>query len=186
MRRRFKVSLFIVLALAACRKEEVKPLSQYESADVQARAFNFQVYPGATFQDSQTDILRRAHFVMQPQATEAPPMAVYVTTDPLEKVAAFYADKYGYKIADNPTNNFSAAKPQAYYLTGDIAKDSEAIKPVAEKLNLKIDPAKAKGEYRGAYFAPQSNLPRVSLQKPYLDLRTGEVVDKTLIVMVRE
>ena len=49
-----------------------------------------------------------------------------------------------------------------------------------------IDPAKAKGEYRGAYFAPQSNLPRVSLQKPYLDLRTGEVVDKTLIVMVRE
>ncbi|MEO8217519.1 MAG: hypothetical protein ABI718_10605 [Acidobacteriota bacterium] len=187
MRRVSKLSLFLLLALsAACGKEEVKPLSQYESANVQARAFNFQVYPGAKFQENQTDILRRAHFVLQPAATEAPPMAVYVTADPVEKVAAFYADKYGYKIADNLSNDFSAAKPQAYFLTGDIGKDAEAIKPVADKLNLKLDPAKAKGEYRGAFFAPQASLPRVSLQRPYLDLHSGDVIDKTLIVMVRE
>ena len=179
--------LALALLLAACRKEQsVEPLSNYESADVQAKAFNFQIYPGAKFDEQQTDLLRRAHFVLQPEAKEAPPMAVYVSDAPLDQVAKFYAEKYGYQLAENEANDFKTVKPEAYYHSGDLKQDAEAVVPIAEKLNLKPEPEKAQGRFRGAYLAPQPTLPRVSLKRPYFDLLTNQTVDKTMIVMVRE
>jgi hypothetical protein len=177
----------LIVAAAACRQEKaVEPLSDYESADVQAKAFNFQIYPGARFVENQTELLRRAHFVMNPDATEAPPMAVYDTDAPLEEVAKFYAGKYGYELAQNEANDFKTVKPQAYYTTGELAASAESVKPIADQLNLKPDYSKAQGPYRGAYFSPQVTLPRVTLQRPYFDLQSSQIVDKTLIVMVRE
>ena len=53
-----------------------------------------------------------------------PPIAIYDTDAPLDKVAEFYAQSYGYnKVAPDATNNLSSAKPPAYYRTGDLAKD---------------------------------------------------------------
>jgi len=177
-----------IMVLSGCRKEEtLQPLSEYESADVQARAYNFQVYPGAKFLEAETALLRRAHFVLQPEATEAPPMALYETDAPLEDVTKFYAEKYGYpRVAENELNNFSSARPAAYFTTGDLAKDTEQVKPILEKLKATVDTSKAVGAYRGAHISATGNMPRVTLQRPYFNLVRGEVVDKTLIVMVRE
>ena len=186
---RVAAAALVVLALTGigCRRESpLKPLSEYESADLQARTYNFQVYPQSKFLEKQTELLRKAHFVMQPTATEAPPMAMYEVDAPLEQVASFYADKYGYKVAENATNNFSSAKPEAYYSSGDLAKDVAGIKPVLEKLKSTTDVSSAVGAYRGAHINPSENMPRVTLQRPYFDLVNGQVVDKTLILMVRE
>lgn len=182
--------IFLLAALMtfvlSCGGEKAEPLSDAESADVQAKAFNFQVYPGAQFLDGQTDLLRRAHFVMQPDAVDAPPLAVYDTDGSLGDVAKFYAEKYGYTLAENEANDFKTIKPSAYYLTGDLAADAAGIAPVAEKLQTGTDISKATGSYRGAYFEAQTSLPRVSLQRPYFDIAKSEVIDRTLIVMVRE
>jgi hypothetical protein len=181
------LALLLLAAIGGCKGEKaVEPLSDYESADVQAKAFNFQIYPGARFVEDQTETLRKAHFAMNPGATEAPPMAVYETGATLEEVAQFYAGKYGYTIAENAANDFKTVKPEAYYTTGEFALDAESVKPVAEKLGLKTDFSKASGSYRGAYFSPQITLPRVTLQRPYFNVLTGQIVDKTLVVMVRE
>lgn len=172
---------------SACRKESpLKPLTEYESADLQARTYNFQVYPGSTFLEKQTEQLRKAHFVTQPSATEAPPMAIYDTEASLDQVASFYAEKYGYKLAENATNNFSPARPEAYYTSGDLAKDVQQIKSVLDKLGAQTDLSKSRGGYRGAHINPSENMPRVTLQRPYFDLINSQVVDRTLIVMVRE
>lgn len=175
-----------ILLLSACRKEQVQPLSQYESAEVQARAFNFQIYPGARLLEKQTDMLRRAHFILDPKATEAPPMAIYDTDAPLDKVAEFYGQKYGYQIADNQANDFKSVKPSAYYFVGDLAATTTAIKPVLDQLKIPADVSKATGSFKGAYFAPQVHLPRVSLQRPYFDPLESKMVDRTQIVLVKE
>jgi len=179
-------ALSLLLLLVSCGGEKARPLSEYESTDVQAKAFNFQVYPGAKFLEGQTDILRRAHFVMQPDTKDAPHLAVYETESPLEEVARFYAEKYGYQLAENEANDFKTIKPSAYYLAGDLAADAQAIAPVVAKLNTGTDISKAAGAYRGAYFEAQVSLPRVNLQRPYFDITSSQVVDRTLIVMVRE
>jgi len=186
MNRSLAVLGLIVLLLAACRKEKSQPLSQYESAEVQARAFNFQIYPGARFLERQTEMLRQAHFVLQPAATEAPPMALYDTDAPLEKVAEFYAQKYGYQIAQNQANDFKSVKPSAYYFVGDLAASGNEIKPILEKMKVTADLTRSTGAFRGAYFAPQVHLPRVSLQRPYFDLVESKVVDRTQVVLVKE
>lgn len=182
------LSFCSIVVLSGCRKEEtLQPLSEYESADVQARAYNFQVYPGAKFLEAETALLRRAHFVLQPDATEAPPMAMYETETPLDDVAKFYAEKYGFpRVAENELNNFSSARPAAYFTTGDLAKDTAQVKPILEKLKSTVDTGKAIGPYRGAHISATGNMPRVTLQRPYFNLVRGEVVDRTLIVMVRE
>jgi hypothetical protein len=186
-KRALLIALLVILLLPACRRERaVQPLSDYESADVQAKAFNFQIYPGARFLEEQTDLLRRAHFAMNPDAKEAPPMALYESDAPLEQVAQFYGEKYGYRIADNMANDFKTVKPQAYYTTGTLEQDIEGVKGLANKLELNTDFEKAQGAYRAAYFSPQVTLPRVSLQRPWFNSLSSEVVDSTLIVMVRE
>ena len=185
--KRFAVVVALAAIAGACREESpLKPLTEYESADLQARTYNFQVYPASTFLEKQTEQLRKAHFVMQPTATEAPPMAMYDTDAALDQVAAFYAEKYGYKLAENSTNNFSPARPEAYYTGGDLSKDVQQIKPVLDKLGSQTDVSKAVGEYRGAHINPSENMPRVTLQRPYFDLVNSRVVDRTLILMVRE
>ncbi|HVT44733.1 MAG TPA: hypothetical protein VMT00_10110 [Thermoanaerobaculia bacterium] len=189
MRNRLMLLLFLILLVStACRKEaELAPLSEYESADVQAQAYNFHVFPGSRFLQAQTELLRRAHFAMQPEATEAPPMAVYDTDASIEDVARFYASRYGYpQIAANEAANFSSIRPLAYYTSGDLATDAAAVKPILEKLGMESDVSKAVGPYRGAYVASQRNLPRVNIQRPYHDVFAGEIVDRTLILMVRE
>jgi hypothetical protein len=187
MLKRIAALLLVALALMACRKEKVQPMSEYESAEVQARAYNFLVFPGAKLLQAQIDLLKKASFVLQPELKEAPAMTMYDTDAPLEQVAAFYAGKYGYPaVAPSEREDFSAVKPKAYYTAGDLGQDAAHIKPVLEKLRLSSDISAAVGKYRGAYLAPQTNLPRVTLQRPYFDVVNRKVVDRTLILMVRE
>ncbi|MEO8381095.1 MAG: hypothetical protein ABI779_15640 [Acidobacteriota bacterium] len=148
-------------------------------------AFAFVVYSGSQYLGQLTETTKNAHRALAP-GQEPPPTAIYDTDAPVEQVAEYYAKEYGYKeVAPDVTNNLSAAKPQAYYRTGDLATDTKAIEELLKKMNLPTDVSKATGAYRAADIAPRPNRPRVTVQRPYFDVTTSKVVDRTLILMTR-
>ena len=79
----------------------------------------------------------------------------------------------------------SAAKPPAYYRTGELAEDVKSVQELITKLGLQTDVSKAVGTYKGSYVAPRPNRPRVTIQRPYFDMIKSEVVDRTVILMSR-
>ena len=170
--------LFLALAvIAGCKGGE-------EEA-TEPEAFSFVVYPGARYLGQLTETTKNAHRAMDPN-TEPPPTAIYDTDAPVEEVAQWYAQQYGYKeVAPDATNNLSAAKPPAFYRTGDLASDTKAIEELLKKMNLQTDVSKAIGSYKAAQIEPRPNRPRVTVQRPYFDVTTSQVVDKTLILMSR-
>ena len=170
--------VLVSLALAGCSKEKKNESNEPES-------FAFTIYPGSRYLAQLTDVWKQAHKVMKP-GDDIPPIAIYDTDAPLDKVAEFYAQSYGYnKVAPDATNNLSSAKPPAYYRSGDLATDVAGIVPLAQKLNLKLDPSKAVGAYRAAEIDPKTNRPRVTIERPYFDASTSQTVDRTLIMMTR-
>jgi len=174
-RNRLLVALALVLALAACKGEKAK----------EEESFSFVVYPGSRYLPQLTDLTKQAHKVINP-AQEPPPTAIYDTDAPVEQVADFYAKSYGYNtVAPDQTNNLSAAKPAAYYRTGDLNADAKAVVPLAEKMNVKVDVSKATGHYKAAEIGGKTNRPRVTVQRPYFDVTTSQTVDRTLILMSR-
>jgi hypothetical protein len=178
--RQIRITLTALLVLStlllACRGEE-----EYAEPE----AFSFVVYPGARYMGQITENIKAAHKVMNPNG-EPPPTAVYDTDAPLEQVAQYYATQYGYKeVAADQSNNLSATKPPAYYRAGDLAGDNKAIEPLLKQMNVATDVSKAVGAYKAAEIAPRPNRPRVTIQRPYFDLTTSQVVDRTLILMTR-
>lgn len=166
------------LVAAGCGGKENKQSSEPES-------FAFTIYPGARYLAQLTEMTKQARKIFVPN-DDVPPTAIYDTDAPLDKVAEFYAQSYGYdKVAPDATNNLSSAKPPAYYRTGDLARDVQGVIPVAQKLNVKVDPAQAVGQYRAAEIDPKPNRPRVTIQRPYFDVTTSQKVDRTLIMMTR-
>ena len=169
-------ALLVLTALVGgCGKEEF----------AEPEAFSFVVYPGSRYLGQLTEATKNAHRIVSP-GQEPPPTAVYDTDAPVEQVAEYYAKEYGYKeIAPDMTNNLSAAKPPAYWRTGDLAADNQAIASLLQQMNMPTDVSKATGSYRAADFMPRPNRPRVTVQRPYFDVTTSQVVDKTLILMSR-
>jgi hypothetical protein len=179
--RTFSRSLAVVLIAAAafigCSKE--KPASEEST-------FAFVVYPGAKYLSQLSDLFKQAHKVIKPNE-EPPPNAVYDTDAPIEDVATYYAQQYGYgKVASDATNNLSAAKPAAYFRTGDLNADAKVTQDVMQKLNVKADLSKAVGAYKAAEIEAKPNRPHVTLERPYFDPTRNEVVDRTLILMLRQ
>jgi hypothetical protein len=157
-----------------------------ENGDNETEAFSFVVYPGSRYLADLTELTKRAHKALVPNQTEVPPTAIYDTDASLEDVANFYAKSYGYAtVAPDATNNLSAAKPQAYYRSGDLATDIRAIQPLLQKMGASVDTSKAKGGYRAAEIMPKPNRPRVTVERPYFDATKSQVVDRTLILMAR-
>lgn len=176
--RLLAVVALIALVAAGCGKEK-------KTEPAEPEAFSFTIFPGSRYLAQLTDLWKQARKVSKP-GDDVPPIAIYDTDAPLDKVAEFYAQSYGYNtIAPDATNNLSSAKPPAYYRTGDLGKDAEAIVTVAQKLNLKLDLSKAVGAYRAAEIDPKPNRPRVTLERPYFDATTSQTVDRTLIMMTR-
>jgi hypothetical protein len=167
-------ALLVAAAFAGCKSEE-----EYAEPE----AFSFVVYPGSRYLGQLTETTKQAHKAIDPNS-DPPPTAIYDTDATVEQVAEYYAKQYGYSdIA--PTGGEAVAKPPAYYRSGDIASDVAAIVPLAQKMNLSLDPSKATGTYRAAEIAPRPNRPRVTIQRPYFDVTTSQVVDRTLILMSR-
>lgn len=168
--------LLLTAVFAGCKGKE-------EFAEPEA--FSFVVYPGSRYLGQLTETFKNAHRTMSP-GQEPPPIAVYDTEAPVEQVAEFYAKEYGYKeVAPDQTNNLSAAKPPAFYRTGDLQTDTKAIEELLKKMNMPTDISKAQGSYRAADILPRPNRPRVTVQRPYFDATTSTVVDRTLILMTR-
>jgi hypothetical protein len=178
--RKHRLLLAALLALAmiaGCKNRE----EDYAEPD----SFSFVVYPGARYIGTLTDTVKNAHKVLNPN-TEPPPTAIYDSDGSVEEVGKWYAQQYGYKeIAPDATNNLSAAKPPAYYRTGDLATDTKAIEPLLQKMGMATDVSKAVGTYKAVELEPRPNRPRVTIQRPYFDTTTSQVVDKTLILMSR-
>lgn len=169
------VPLFIVATFSGCRKEG-------SSSD----PFSFVVYPGAQYLPHLTEMTKQAHKLIKPNEPDPPPTAIYDTNASVEEVASYYAKSYGYgPVAPDATNNLSAAKPAAYYRTGELQTDVQAIAPLLEKMKLTTDTSKAQGRYKAADIQPKSNRPRVTVQRPYFDVTTSQVVNRTLILMAR-
>jgi hypothetical protein len=165
--------LAAALLFAACKGEE----EEYAEPE----AFSFVIYPGSRYLGQLTDKTKEAHKVMNPNA-EPPPTAIYDTDATVEQVAEYYAQQYGYaQIAPEK----GTGTPQAYYKTGDLAVDAKAIEPLLPQLGLQTDVSKAAGPYKGAEIAARPNRPRVTITRPYFDVTTSQVVDRTLILMSR-
>src|SRR5258706_4827042 len=144
----------VAFFVAGCGKE--KKTDEQE-------AFSFTIYPGSRYLAQLTDLWKQARRVLKPNE-DVPPIAIYDTDAPVDKVAEFYAQSYGYnKVAPDATNNLSSAKPPAYYRAGDLAGDVAAIVPVTQKIGVKVDVSKAVGKYRAAEIDPKSNRPRVTI-----------------------
>ena len=171
--------LLLIAAFAGCRKEEKT------EAPKEQPAFTFTVYPGARYLAQLTELDKRAAASAQPNQPP-PPIAIYDTDAPLDTVANFYVQSYGYSgIAPDASNNLSAAKPPAYYRSGDLQADVKAIEPVLQKLKQPVDLSKAQGKYRAVEVDSKMNRPRVTIQRPYFDVTQSQVVDRTIILMAR-
>jgi hypothetical protein len=148
----------------------------------QPEAFSFVVYPGARYLGQLTDTTKAAHKFINP-GSEPPPTAIYDTDATVEQVAQYYVKEYGYGeiIEQKP----GAAAVNASWRNGDLSADVKAIEPLLKQMNLTTDISKAVGTYRAADLAPQPNRPRVTISRPYFDVLTSQVVDRTLILMAR-
>jgi hypothetical protein len=166
----------IALVAAGCGKEK---------KTTEPETFQFTIFPGSRYLQQVTEVFKQAAKVYRPN-DEIPPTAVYDTDKSVEEVAQFYAKAYGYpNVAPDATNDLSAPKPPAYYRTGDLAADVKGIADVIKKLNLTVDTSKAVGTYRAAEIAGKPTRPRVTIQRPYFDITTSQVVDRTIILMAR-
>lgn len=189
MKRTLIIATTVALALFACGKKEesLQPLDEYTSSDLQSSGNNFYVYSSAKFLPEMTNLFRKAHFVLRPDATTAPPIACYDTDASVQQVAEFYANKYGYPaVAAEGANSLSSVPPRAYYRSGDVGTDAKQMVPILEKLQIKSDVTKAAGHYSGAHISPKPDFPRVTIQRPYFDPTRSQTIDRTLIVIVKE
>lgn len=178
MRNLKYLMLVAVVAIAGCKGET-------KSESTEPPTFQFTIYPNSRYLQQVTEVFKQASKAYHP-TEEIPPMAVYDSEASVDQVAQFYAKAYGYPtIAPDATNDLSAAKPPAYYRTGDMAADIKSAADMIQKLNLKVDTSKAAGTYRAAEIAPKPNRPRVTIQRPYFDITTSQVVDRTIILMAR-
>lgn len=187
--KRISVTVLLVAGLFtfSCESEpEMTVLDEYESADLAARAWSFQVYPGAAFLPSYTEAFRRSHTLMNPESPEPPPIAVYDTSDPVEEVARFYAEKYGYADVASSSESSEGTPPPAYYTSGDIGVDTRQIGDLLKRLGFTHDLTGLSGPWLGAHIAPTGPYPRVTIQRPYFHIDSGDVRDRTMILMVRE
>jgi hypothetical protein len=176
--RAVAVGLLLSAALAGCQQKESTETSEPQT-------FAFTIYPGSRYVAQLTELTKQAHKTLKP-SEDVPPTAIYDTDAPVDVVANYYAKAYGYsKVAADATNNLSAAKPPAYFRNGDLSADIKAAEPLLRKMNLKVDTSKAVGKYRAAEIEPQPNRPRVTVQRPYFDASTSQVVDRTMILMSR-
>ena len=167
--------LLATLLVAACKGDE----EEYAEPE----AFSFVIYPGSRYLGQLTEKTKQAHKIANPNA-EPPPTAVYDADATVEEVAQYYAKEYGYAEVAAEAGS-GAAKPRAYYRTGDLATDNKPLAPLLPQLQLQTDLSKAVGNYKGAYVSPRPNRPQVTIQRPYFDVTTSKVVDRTMILMSR-
>ena len=166
------LAAFLVAACTGGEEEYAEP-----------EAFSFVIYPGSRYLGELTEKTKQAHKVARP-SEEPPPTAIYDAEATVEEVADYYAKQYGYaEIAAQPGTG--TTQPRAYYRTGDLAQDNLPLAGILPQLQLQTDLSKAVGTYRGAYISPRPNRPQVTIQRPYFDVTTSKVVDRTLILMSR-
>jgi hypothetical protein len=124
---------------------------------------------------------------MNPDPPRELDMMILDTEAPIEEVAEWYAQLYGVgRVAEDQVNDFSPITPRAYLLDGDLQADFRRIEPLLEQLGVDTGIEGVEGSYRGAHITAVWGRPRVTLQRPYVDPTRGEVVDRTMILLVHD
>ena len=176
MKRSLIITSVLALLILGCAQE-----AEYAEPE----QFEFVTYPGARYLGELTEVTRQAHKLAKPNQ-EPPPVAIYDTEASVEDVANFYAKSYGYNsVAPDATNNLSATKPPAYFRMGELQADVKSVEATLPQLGLAPDISKAQGSYKAAEIEARPNRPRVTVQRPYFNVKTSEVVDRTIILMAR-
>lgn len=157
--------------------------SDHQEADRGVAAYS---YPGARQLHQQEVILHRAHALLNPGA-DAREIVILETADSVESVALFYAARYGIRqVVEDTVNDFSATLPPAYYREGDIGEDVRQYAHIVAALGLPFDPESISGSYRGAQINGTSTQPTITIQRPYIELPNGTIVDRTVILISKE
>ena len=172
-------ALVCLTAISGCKNKESQSQSSEETS-----GFLFRVYPGARYMAQLTDVRKKALQFVNPREAAAP-MAIYEVDAPVEQVAEWYAKDYGYNKVAQDAADLSVTKPPAFYRAGDLAPDTKAIETLLPKVGLKTDISKAQGKYKAAEIESKQNRPHVTVQRPYFDVTTSQVVDRTMILMAR-
>lgn len=161
------------MCVAGCRSEPVR-VASYEWVDPAVEKSPFPFYPGATRLPEQTDLVRRARVMLQPEGMSAPRLLLSDTGAPLDVVAAHFASLYA--SADGVPAPVKTG-------SGDLAADEAALAPILAKLGRRFTPGIGSGAYRSAQIVGRAGTPVVSLQRPYRDFIGDRVVDRTLIMI---
>jgi hypothetical protein len=175
--RALVAALVCLVAVAGCKNKETQ-----SSDDIPG--FSFTVYPGSHYLAQLTDARKKALQQVNPREAAAP-MAIYEVDAPVEQVAEYYAKAYGYSKVAPDAADLSVTKPPAYYRSGDLNSDTKAIESLLPKIGLQTDVSKAQGKYKAAEIEAKTNRPHVTVQRPYFDVSTSQVVDRTMILMAR-
>lgn len=173
MIRRVAAAALVVACVAGCRSEPVR-VASYEWVDPAVEKDPFPFFPGATRLPLQTDLVRSARVMLQPEGTPAPRLLLSDTDAPLDAVAAHFASLY-------PSAQGEPAPIKKG--SGDLAADEVALAPILAKLGRRFTPGIGSGAYRSAQIAGRAGTPVISLQRPYRDFIGDRVVDRTLIMI---
>lgn len=149
-------------------------MASYEWVDPAAEKAALPIFPGATPLPDQTDLVRRARVMLQPEGTPARRLLLSDTDASLEAVAAHYATLYASE---------DGVPAPVQRRTGDLAADELALAPLLAKLGQSYTPGVGRGPCRTAEIAGGDGRPSVSLQRPWRDFIHDRVVDRTLIMI---
>lgn len=150
-------------------------VASYEWVDPGAENAPFPLFPGATRLPEQTDLVRRARVMLQPEGMPAPRLVLSETDASLDAVAVHFASLYA--SADGVPAPVQKG-------SGDLAADEAALAPLLAKLGRRVAPGMGKGSYRSATIAADPpGRPAISLQRPWRDFVHDRVVDSTLIMI---
>lgn len=153
-----------------------------------------KVYAGSEFNQDLTDY---ATELQQKMLAENPEIAKYapkienyffVSSDSYDKVVEFYKKQFNVEKMEDMT----AAITQPGALTQDKLKAFQAELPLRQQAEMyqllyqdkKIDPAKFEGNQKSAVFST-GLVPTVSISDRFIHPKTYEVVEKTLILLMK-
>jgi hypothetical protein len=162
--------LFLLVA-AGCDREP-SGVTSYEWVAPELRIAPFPLYPGASANAGQTELIRRARQLNTANAAAAKArLALYETDASLETVERYYVD-------------LLAATPDAVTRAGgNFAADDARLAPLLQRLGQPFTPTTGDRVYRTVVIRGGAGKVTVSLQRPYRDFVRDTIVDKTSILI---
>ena len=171
--------LSVVIAIAL-----VVILSPFVRAEQQ---FGMEVFPGSSIDANLTTLSKESADKMQeglPPANRIQfEQSVFVSSEPFDKILAFYEEKFGMKAAPFNPEKPTPLGPEGFALIQEIEMKDAVTS--AKFFNPALDPTKFSGKVRLALFNKPS-LPMVSVMDKGLNWKDGAVIEKSIISITKQ